>query len=419
MRPPAIVAWCIGLAAALLGSPEGWANGQVVAGAAQETFTLPAGVPLAGYGRRKGEPSTGVHDPAGVRALVVRDADTTVAFVSCDLLVIDEHLDDAVRRRLIADGLPEPFTLVLAATHTHSGPGAYGTRFLEKISMGHFNPAVFEELVARISQAVARAAAQTVPVRLAYAEAPTEGLVANRMEPGGLVDARVVVCAFYPKAGDTPMAVLVNFAAHPTTLGAWNRQVSADYPGVVMQELGHRFPSAVCFFFAGAVGDQAPVKSGDGFERSDRIGRPLAEAAAAALAGSRPEVPRDVAAAQTRMPLAPAQLRLTSWLTLPSLLGNRLVDDDATITVVRIGPVVWFGVPCDLSAELGERLKAAARGRSLSPVVVGFADDYIGYCVSERLYRSRQYETSMAFNGPLTGTQLVEQAIRLMEPLAN
>jgi len=119
------------------------------------------------------------------------------------------------------------------------------------------------------------------------------------------------------------------------------------------------------------------------------------------------------------MPLAPAQLRLTSWLTLPSLLGNRLVDDDATITVVRIGPVVWFGVPCDLSAELGERLKAAARGRSLSPVVVGFADDYIGYCVSERLYRSRQYETSMAFNGPLTGTQLVEQAIRLMEPLAN
>lgn len=415
-RPTIFLLW--GLAAALLGSPEGWAAGRVTAGVARETFTVPADVPLAGYSRRHGRSSTGVHDPVGAQALVVQDADTTVAFVSCDLLIIDEHLYDAVRRRLLADGLPPALVLMLAATHTHSGPGAYGTRFLEKISMGHFDPAVFEELVARISRAVVRAAAQSVPVRLAYAVAPTEGLVANRAEPDGLVDAHATVCAFYPEASDEPLAVLVSFAAHPTTLGAWNRERSADYPGVLRREVERRFPSATCLFFAGAVGDQAPVKSGDRFERSEQVGRPLAAAVLAALAGASPAVPHEVAAAQEVLPLEAARLRLASWWTLPSVLGNRLVDDDATLTVVRVGPVVWFGAPCDLSAELGEQLNAAARARVLSPVVVGFANDYIGYCVSERFYRTRRYESSMAFNGPRTGARVVERLTALLGQVA-
>src|SRR3989338_250126 len=144
------------------------AAGEIEADVARETFSLPAHVPLAGYSRRKGKPSQGVHDPVGVRALVLRDGPTTVALVSGDLLIVDEHLYQAVRRRLLADGLPRDVVLLLAATHTHSGPGAYGTRFFEKISMGHFDTVVFEAIAGHIARAISAAYKTRSPVRVAF-----------------------------------------------------------------------------------------------------------------------------------------------------------------------------------------------------------------------------------------------------------
>src|SRR3989338_1916321 len=144
------------------------AAGEILAGVAKETFSLPQHVPLAGYSRRKGKASEGVHDPVGVRALVLRDGPTTVALASCDLLIVDERLYQAVRRRLLADGLPRDVVLLLAATHTHSGPGAYGTRFFEKISMGHFDATVFEAIAGHIARAISAAYKTRSPVRVAF-----------------------------------------------------------------------------------------------------------------------------------------------------------------------------------------------------------------------------------------------------------
>ena len=82
---------------------------------------------------------------------------------------------------------------------------------------------------------------------------------------------------------------------------------------------------------------------------------------------------------------------------------------------MQVGRIVFFGVPCDLSSELGRDLKAAARARGLDPVIVGFADDYIGYCLPSTLYHERQYESSMAFNGPHTGEQVVERLVQMLD----
>ena len=60
------------------------------------------------------------------------------------------------------------------------------------------------------------------------------------------------------------------------------------------------------------------------------------------------------------MVLPPARVR-AGHLTFPRWLGRRLVDDDATLSVVAIGSTVLFGAPCDLAASLGAQLKEAAR----------------------------------------------------------
>src|SRR6185369_13399469 len=42
-------------------------------------------VPLAGYGARKGKPSTGVHDPLHAKVLLLRDGKKMIGLVTCDL----------------------------------------------------------------------------------------------------------------------------------------------------------------------------------------------------------------------------------------------------------------------------------------------------------------------------------------------
>ena len=81
-----------GLVVLLVVSPAATAAGEIRAGVAHENFELPSKVPLAGYSRRKGRPSQGLHDPVGVRALVIQDGTTAAARGSCDLLIVDERL---------------------------------------------------------------------------------------------------------------------------------------------------------------------------------------------------------------------------------------------------------------------------------------------------------------------------------------
>jgi hypothetical protein len=408
----------IGWLVAVLALPLPAGAEPVQAGTARVTFDLPAAVPLAGYSRRRGRPSGGTHDPVGARALVLQGGGATVALVSCDLLIVDERLTAAVRDRLAARGLPPDLALILAATHTHSGPGAYGSAFFEKLSMGHYDPQVFRALADSIVDALVQAHAGRVPVRLAFRSGPAEGLVANRMDPSGPVDAELAVAGLYPEHAQDPLAVLVNFSAHPTTLGAWNRRLSADYPGVVVEALEARYPGAVVLFFAGAAGDQKPVTSGEGFERPQRLGRDLARRAAELLDDARPEAPAGgLAARQEAMALPPPRVRL-GRVVLPRWIGRRLVDDDATLSAARAGGLVWLGIPCDLASGLGAELKAAARGRGLQPMLVGFANDYIGYCMPASLYESKEYESAMAFNGPQAGELVVQRLTQMIDQLA-
>jgi len=110
------------------------------AGAASVVIALPAGTPLAGYGgfpRRAWvpdllgrqpyafwfRPSTGVHDPIRVRALLLASGATRILWLAVDAVGVDPALVAELRQRLAARGLAP--IIVLSASHTHSGPGAY------------------------------------------------------------------------------------------------------------------------------------------------------------------------------------------------------------------------------------------------------------------------------------------------------
>jgi hypothetical protein len=336
---------------------------------------------------------------------------------SCDLLIIDERLFDAVRRRVIAGGLPPDTVFLVAATHTHSGPGAYGSRFLEKLSMGHFDPDVFEAIATAMAQALLQAHHTASPVRTVFRSSQTDGLLVNRVDANAGTDNELTVYAVYRREEAQPMAILVGFAAHSTTLGAWNRQLSADYPGVVMREVERRWPGSTCLFFSGAVGDQAPVKAGEEFEPAERLGTVLAGEVIKLLEQAGPQIPQRLQGLEAQVSLPSARVRVGP-VVLPQWLGARLADDDAHVALLAVHDTLFLGVPCDLAASLGGRLKDAARAKRFHPFLIGFANDYIGYCIPESVYGRSEYESSMAFNGPKAGELVVKRLTEMIGQIA-
>jgi hypothetical protein len=222
--------------------------------------------------------------------------------------------------------------------------------------------------------------------------------------------------AWAREPGAAPFALLMTYSAHPTVLGQTNMMLSGDYPGAAMREAERRLPGAAALFFAGAVGDQGPAKVGDLFDRMEAIGRELATRALAALGTARYTVMEQLESSQDRMPLPPARVRIDGR-RLPQWLSTRLADDDATLTLLGAGSFLFIGAPCDLASGFGQRLKQAARSLGREPVVIGFANDYIGYCIPEAWYRSDEYEAGMALNGPKTGELIVERLLKMMEEM--
>lgn len=98
--------------------------GTFKAGFARVEITPKVPAYLAGYAMRN-KPSEAVHDPLFLRTVVIDDGDTQIAIVSNDLCLIDNDLINELQK-MISDVGFSPEHLFIAATHTHSGPVAYG-----------------------------------------------------------------------------------------------------------------------------------------------------------------------------------------------------------------------------------------------------------------------------------------------------
>ena len=213
-------------------------------GAAVVDITPPLGHPMDGFGARVGG-ATGVHDPLHARALVAEGRDgTAVALVVADLLQIDPRLQAAIAadvRR--TTGIPRE-RLQLAGTHTHSGPA-----FPEPSD-------VEAEVGRRIASAVDEAWRGRREATAAIGVGRVDGIAANRRPNGGPVDDRVTVARFDDDAGG-PLATLVNYGCHATTLGPDNTLYTADFPGVACAAVQDAV-GGIAMFTTGLAGRREP-----------------------------------------------------------------------------------------------------------------------------------------------------------------
>ncbi|PYQ25215.1 MAG: hypothetical protein DMF81_02940 [Acidobacteria bacterium] len=301
---------CFPLGLLMLALPLSAAAAPLKAGAARVDITPPTGLGMYGFANRKGG-ATGVLDPLMARVLVLEAADKRLALVVMDL---GEPPAAAWTRRLresVAQSSRISYVLV-AATHTHSGPEI-------RDQYPPTEPPDWEsDALEKVGRAIDAAHQRAVEARIGTGygsvlighnrlRQEADGTIRwfernNTMAPTSPVDPTVSVLRV-DDAGGKPIAVLLNYACHPVVFGADNRQYSADYPGVTVKTVEQEFGGQpLAIFLQGGAGDINPYYAVHPLDQDavkmrdwtgERLGQEAARVAKAIGTASVPEASLD------------------------------------------------------------------------------------------------------------------------------
>ncbi len=343
-------------------------EGPLLAGAASRPLAVPLPSAVAGYGVPRAT-AQAVAFPVRARALVLEAGRVRVGVVTLDVLVGDGALDAAIREATRDLGLTDVW---VAATHTHSGPGGYARNPVAQLAgTGLLHARVREAVVAAAAEALRDAYQARQPVSLRFGESSVPELVGAREAPSD-VDARLSRLVFLGSAG--PVAQLLVFACHPTLVPRPPAGLDPDWPGR-LAEMEEARGQGATLVLQGAVGNASPALHGEAAGRLDAF--------VAGLASATNAIPLSAAAASLRLARVsiglpgPDARRLVPRLARP-LLDNALcaaAPPEASVALLRVGPLILLGVPAEPSAAAGRVLEeASGAGR-----VVSLVNGYLGY----------------------------------------
>ena len=405
----------------------------VTAGAASDTLRVPPGTPLAGYGAMKRrllfpdvfhrhahafwfKPATGQRDPLVTRALVLETGATRLAWVTLDLVAVDGAFVYAVQEALARAGVPAA-ALVVSASHTHSGPGAFmDSRVAGFVAVDRFDPAVRDALVASAVAAIRQADRARAPALAAATSVSAPALTVSRL--GRPLDPEIVVLKL-TTLGGSPLALLWNYAIHGTMLSAGNLRLSGDVMGVASARLEQKL-GVPALFVNGAVGDVSPARHGEA-----AMVETAAALAAAVEAGWRQARPSPVttlrvAERSVRLPAAALSLERCLGHWVPGFFAVPLgsaMPRAVSLVAAALGDTAWVTFPGELQTSLGQAIKREAHTRVASVIVAGLSNDYLGYFTAREDARSGKYVACATVYSQSAGHCLIEAATDLLRGL--
>jgi hypothetical protein len=364
-------------------------------------------------------PSYPVTQKAGeltVRALVLENDDTRVAFVSADFLGFPAVLGDKVRARVA--GVPGA-NILIGATHTHSAPDCYG--FPDETGKSSADLKYLDLVCARMAEAINEAAAKLQPAVLKIATGEARGRIAYNYYAEQLYDPRCHVIQALDAAG-RPLATLVNYAIHPEVLGADRGLLSPDLIGPLYDRLAES-GGGTGIFLNSAQGGMvtADNRRPDGREARDwpecqRIGRLLADEALRIVAGAPVQNnPRLYCVARTIE--FPVESPLLLAMLKSSPLGYRPVGERRVATqlnLVNLGNAQILTIPGEALPNIGFYLKRKMAGEH--NLLFGLTNDAFGYILTKEdwgSFKRYDYITRVCL-GELTGEIYVNAALKLV-----
>jgi hypothetical protein len=240
---------------------------QLHAGVARCDITPPIGIAQGNWSAQLHERSEGVDLPLLCTALAIADDAEEVIIAEWDLLYPPSGawLAEARARISSLTGVPGDH-IRISASHTHSGPSLDQPWFEAGAEMIGPYVASLTDRLAGVCMAAHRAMRPafvgggkgSCAVNASRRRPHQPGRPMLAPNPAGFSDHEVGVIRI-DDAGGQPIAVLANYAAHPTILAWDNRLISPDYPGTLRRTV-ESITGATCLFLQGAAGDQDTLR---------------------------------------------------------------------------------------------------------------------------------------------------------------
>jgi len=424
------------------------------AGSAKANITPYVGILLSGFGGRK-HGTEGIHDDLHARAVVLDDGDVQVAIVSCDLIGFSLESIATIRERAERmTGIPGEQVLI-AATHTHSGPT------MGILRMSTQNPEWVSIVEKKVAGAIAEAHANrtdaawgvgvgNAQIGINRRERTPEGATKLGRNPDGPIDTDVGVVRIDTRGGE-PIAAVIHHPCHPVVLGGKNNYVSADFPGATTSFVEKAIPGIQALFVNGCAGNINSDPVGGEFEDVRRLGRILGAEAVKTYEAidCSPDISIRCASEQVEVPLQelpPVSVmeqsiedrtkELGAGVSLEQLQADHLIayarevlaEHEAPepkrsrlieMQAIALGNAALVTTPGETFIEIGQAIKAASPFEHT--FVTGYTNGVIGYLPTANAFDEGGYEVTSSFQfyygtyflAPEVEQAVVEAGVRL------
>ena len=389
---------------------------QFRAGAALRVITPNPLLPISG-GIGTPKKATEKKGDLFVRAFVLEKGTTRIAIVSVDNLGWPSVLGN--KSRALIKSIP-PENVLIGATHTHSGPDAYG--FPDQSGKALADIPYLNKCVAQIAEAVEEAVKNLQPANLKIAVGEAKGKIAFNYYASDLYDPRCGVIQAIAAAGANkgkPIVTLVNYAIHPEVIGSNRGILSPDLCGPLYDKIESK-TGGMAIFMNGAQGGMvtADVRREGGTEANTweeciRIGELLGEEALR-IVGPAPVLENPSVFCAARLVEFPIESDMMKYIIKNSPLGYKLTNDKVStqLNLLNIGPAQILTIPGEALPNIGYYVK---RHMNTSyPFLFGLTNDAFGYMLTKVDFNSfKRYEyISRTSLGEMTGEIYMEQALK-------
>ncbi|HEY4021840.1 MAG TPA: hypothetical protein VGM75_24360 [Pseudonocardiaceae bacterium] len=434
------------------------ATGQLWYAATTVDVTPRVPVALGGYLARGNAPATGIHDRLTASLLLLSDepGQRAVCWVSVDALSLDADTCARIRGEVAEGAEISADAVLVCCTHTHSAAAPWSrlSYWPDQVT----DDTQIDRLVKDISKAATRLPKTRYPVTAGWAIAPDGGVGTNRYDPKGPHDRSAGVLTLR-QADDTIVAILFDYACHPTVLGHANLEYSADFPAATRSVAAAALLAAqgvetppVLAFLQGAAGDVSTrfTRRAQDFAEMRRQGGILAgavlrgalEAEPANVPQAIPAVHRATVAVPTRtLPTeaeAAAQLasaeqawqaererggdspraRIARTRYEGAMLQSGQVASglpghlDLPISVVAFGDLAWVHLPVEPFTCYASTIRNASPFAHTR--IIGYTDGYFGYLADSAAHDEAVYEATSSPFDPNGASVLVNAVHELL-----
>ena len=357
---------------------------------------------------------TKIQDSLFVKAMVLSDSKTTMAFITYDCIGMLHPTLVEVRKQVssrISNSEFDPGNIVMTSSHTHSGPDVVGIWGPDQMTSG-VDPNYMESVISKSVNAIETAWNNMHETNIVYAEGDFgEDWVFNISDSLNL-DRSLTTLQFLDKKGKS-IATLNNFACHPTILDGRSNVVSSDYISSMYTYLDKNL-GGVNFFLQGAIGgwvqpEYEPKTIESVKKRGNELGEKIAELLKDPTKLSSESIKFN--SSTFNLPVSNPNFQLLSKM---GVINRKITDSVST-------EVAWFSIGnAQFVTHPGETTPThSLKSKEMMTIqgpkfVIGLGMDALGYILTPEFYEENpkvkhtEYLTRMSID-PKAGELLITE----------